>query len=79
MQTGGMLNMTQPEFLTRDELVTLTNRHRAGHQASWLRDHGIPYRLDGTRVIVSRVHTRAWLEGRAPTASGGLNWAAARA
>lgn len=65
------------EFLDTTELHQLTGFARAASQASWLKEKGVPYRLDGRRVIVSRTHTLAWLEGKV-VVSGGVNLAAVR-
>jgi len=68
-----------PEYLDSIELHLLTGYTRGTTQVSWLRDQGIPNRQDGRRVIVSRIHVRAWLEGRNVVASnGGINWAAVK-
>jgi len=64
------------EFLTADELRTLTGYKAAPKQAAWLREQGIAHRQVGGRIIVSRVHTQAWLEGRPVRASSGPNWSA---
>lgn len=71
--------MTDPEFLTSAELHTLTGCARGLAQDEWLSDHGLPHKLDGKRVIVSRIHVRAWLEGRPVVASNAPNLAALRA
>jgi len=63
------------EYLTHLELHQLTGYARAGQQSTWLQSKGIPCRLDGRRVIVSREHVRGWLEGRTMVASKGLNLA----
>ena len=65
------------EFLSATELHALTGYARATSQASWLKEHALPHRLDGRRVIVSRVHVQAWLEGRTVVSSG-LNLAAVK-
>lgn len=64
------------EFLTPQELHALTHYARYGQQSMWLKDKGIPHRVDGRRVIVSREHVRGWLEGRTMVISRGLNVAA---
>jgi hypothetical protein len=66
------------EYLNPTELHTLTGYARATSQASWLKEHGIPHRLDGRRIIASRVHVQAWLEGKAPVFSAGPNWSAVK-
>ena len=65
------------ELLSADELVDLTDYSQAGKQAAWLAEQKIPHRIDGRRVIVSRVHLRAWLEGHtAGVASSGPKFSA---
>ncbi len=51
------------EYLRVEELHGITGFARPGAQARWLKEHGIPHQVDGRRVIVSRLHVRAWLEG----------------
>jgi hypothetical protein len=63
------------EYLPSPELHALTGYARATSQANWLKEKAIPHRLDGRRVIVSRVHVQAWLEGRNTVTSTGPNWA----
>lgn len=58
------------EFLEPPELHGLTGYARSNQQAAWLKEQGIPHRIDGRRVIVSREHVRAWLEGRNIVSSG---------
>lgn len=62
------------EYLLKEELQSVTGWSQVDKQVTWLREKGIPYRIDGKRVIVSRVHVRAWLEGRTPVPSRGPNW-----
>ncbi len=64
-----------PEYLPPLELHALTGFARAPAQADWLLRHGIPHRVDGKRVIVSRIHVQSWLEGRTVVRSNGLNLA----
>jgi hypothetical protein len=71
--------MSDSEFLTPSELHALTGFSRAAEQDGWLKDHGLPHRRDGKRVIVSRYHARSWLEGRPVVASNEPNLAALRA
>jgi hypothetical protein len=68
--------MSDGEFLSKDELHQLTGAARASAQAAWLKSEGIPHQLRDKRVIVCRVHVRAWAEGRPVVSSGGPNWAA---
>lgn len=67
------------EFLTAEELRSLTGYRAAGRQDSWLTEQGIPHRRVGGRTIVARSHVHAWLEGRPVKAHGGINWAAVHA
>lgn len=63
------------EYLSLGELHTLTGVARAGAQSDWLKNKSIPFLLDGKRVIVSREHVRARIEGRIVARSNGLNMA----
>ena len=64
------------EFLEPEELKRLTGHKQVIKQDAWLTEHGIPHQVDGKRVILSREHVRAWLEGRPLHSSNGPNWAA---
>lgn len=68
--------MADSEFLSPGEIHDLTGYARHGQQVTWLVERGIPHRLDGKRVILSRIHARDWLEGRTVARSNGLNLAA---
>jgi hypothetical protein len=57
--------MSDSEFLSASDLHILTGYARAAEQESWLKEHGLPHRRDGRRIIMARFHARAWLEGRA--------------
>jgi hypothetical protein len=71
--------VNQAEFLDRTEMHQLTGLARAKAQAAWLTAERIPHRVAGSRVIVCRVHARAWVEGKPmPVPSGGLNWSAVK-
>ena len=61
------------EYLSPGELHTLTGFARVVAQSDWLKNHSIPFLLDGKRVIVSREHVRARIEGRIVASSSGLN------
>jgi len=63
------------EYLNNQELHQLTGYARSGQQTAWLKERGIPHRQDGSRIIVSRVHVQAWLEGKNTISSNGPNWA----
>lgn len=64
------------EFLEPTELHRLTGLKPFAMQDHWLTVRGIPHQVDRKRVIVSREHVRAWLEGRPLRMSSGPNWAA---
>lgn len=68
--------MSDREFLDKSELHDLTGAARATAQAEWLKAEGIPHQLRDKRLIVCRIHVRAWAEGRPVVSSGGPNWAA---
>lgn len=72
------MNKHPPEYLDSVELHLLTGYTRGTAQAAWLKEKAVPHMLDGRRVIVSRVHVQAWLEGRNVVNSAGPNWAAVR-
>lgn len=62
-------------LLTPSELRELTGCARRSDQAEWLSLNGIPFRLDGVRLLVSKAHAEAWLGGvvvvsREPDLSG---------
>lgn len=63
------------EYLNAAELHQLTDYARKQQQAAWLKERSIPHKLDNGRVIVSRVHVQAWLEGKHTISSNGPNWA----
>jgi len=67
--------MIQTEYLPPPELHQLTGYARPTSQAGWLKTQGIAHRVDGKRVIVSRLHVQSWLEGRTVVQSRGLNLA----
>lgn len=71
--------MSDAEFLTAPELHALTGYARAAEQEAWLLERGLAHRRDGKRMIVSRFHTRSWLEGKAPVVSRAPNLAALHA
>jgi Domain of unknown function (DUF4224) len=62
------------EFLTQPDLHALTGYARTGKQTQWLKDHGLPHRVDGARVIVASKHVTDWLEGRTVVTPGEFNW-----
>ena len=48
------------EYLSSQELHQLTGYARATQQSAWLKFRGIPFKQDGARIIVSRVHVQSW-------------------
>lgn len=70
----GQMSPTITEYLPPPELHILTGYIRAGRQSQWLKEKAIPHKRDGRRLIVSRVHVLAWIEGRNVVVSGGINW-----
>lgn len=66
------------EYLSSQELHQLTGYARTTQQSAWLKFRGIPFKQDGARIIVSRVHVQGWLEGRQTMARNGMNVAAIR-
>jgi hypothetical protein len=75
---AGMSDAPIGEYLSAAELHTLTGYAWSRQHAAWLKLRGIAHRTDGRRVIVSREHVRAWLEGRVAVTSSGVNWAAVK-
>lgn len=67
-----------PELMSPAEVREATGKARASQQAEWLAERGVPHRVDGRRVILSRAHFRAWLEGRIIPKTSGINWGAVR-
>ena len=63
------------EYLNATELHQLTGYARKAQQGEWLKVRGIPHKLDNGRVIVSRIHVQAWLEGKHTISSSGPDWA----
>lgn len=66
------------EYLSNPELHQLTGYARSTQQSAWLKFRGIPFKADGTRIIVSRLHVQSWLEGKPILARAGMNMAAIR-
>jgi hypothetical protein len=66
------------EYLNSTDLHTLTGYARPLKQLAWLKEHGIPHRADGSRVIVAHRHVTSWLEGRSMVSSSGPNWSAVK-
>lgn len=49
--------------LSPADLEQLTDYKSREKQCAWLREHGIPFRLDGKRPIVCAAHVEAWVTG----------------
>ena len=62
------------EYLSSQELHQLTGYARSGQQSAWLKFRGIPFKQDGARIIVSRVHVKSWLEGKPTMALANTFW-----
>ena len=72
--TKSLMGGTPSEYLSVGELRDLTGSARALTQKRWLDSREVPNKLDVRRVIVSRIHVQAWLEGRLLKSSNGPNW-----
>jgi hypothetical protein len=66
------------EYLNSTDLHTLTGYARAFKQAEWLKERGLPHRVDGGRIIISRIHVQSWLEGKPVVRFGGINFEAVK-
>lgn len=74
-----MLTMLDaPELMSSVEVREATGKARPAQQAEWLSERGVPHRLEGRRIILSRAHFRAWLEGKIVPKTSGINWGAVR-
>ena len=64
------------EFLSPDEVRDLCDSPKLSAQVDILTEQGIPFKVVGSRVKVSRYHVREWLAGRPVAPSrGGVNLA----
>lgn len=61
------------EFLDKPEVRKLTQRAHLDDQLAVLDREGIPYKVVGRAILVSRHHVRAWLCGQAVAPSRGPN------
>lgn len=52
------------ELLSPVEVRQLTGKATREGQCTKLAEFGLPFRRDGKRVLVSRIHMRDWLEGK---------------
>lgn len=58
-----MTDQIAPEFLSREELRGLTDCAQREAQREKLEELGVPFMLDGQRIIVSREHVRQRILG----------------
>jgi hypothetical protein len=66
------------EFLSQQDLHSLTGYARPSKQAQWLKEQGIPHRVDGARVIVTTKHATNWIEGRTVVGPGEFDWSSVK-
>ena len=64
------------EFLSKEDRAALTGYKTSGRQANWLQSKGLPFRRDGSRIIVAHRHVQQWLEGKSTKDFRGMNLAA---
>lgn len=70
--------MSEKELLSSAEVRDVTDCARVGDQCKKLDAMGLPYRLVGKSVKISRYHLREWLCGRAVKPTREPNMAAVR-
>lgn len=70
--------MSEGEFLLPPEVRQLAGKAELAAQGEVLRLLGIPHRTVGRRVLVSRHHVRAWLEGKPMPVSREVNLGAVK-
>lgn len=66
------------EYLDSRELKSLTDYTYRSKQTEWLRMKGIPFKIDGKRLVVTKTHVQNWIEGKQNVAGRGMNVAAIR-
>jgi hypothetical protein len=66
------------EFLSPAEVKDLAGCVARDAQAEKLAALGVPFRRDGSRLIVSRDIARRWTCGESFRMSSGVNWGAVR-
>ena len=66
------------EYLSNQELSRLTGSSESRCKSRWLQGQSIPFKEDGKRLIVSRMHVQKWLEGKITLTHSGMNVSAIR-
>lgn len=66
------------EYLSNQELSRLTGTSENSSKSRWLKGNSIPFKEDGRRLIVSRLHVKQWLEGKITLTHSGMNLSAIR-
>lgn len=66
------------EYLSNQELSRLTGNSENRGKSRWLQGQSIPFKEDGRRLIVSRLHVQKWLEGKITLTHSGMNLSAIR-
>lgn len=66
------------EYLSNQELSRLTGSSENRCKSRWLQGQRIPFKEDGRRLIVSRLHVQQWLEGKITLTHSGMNLSAIR-
>ena len=67
-------------LLSKPELKRVSGFGTRERQTAWLRQEGIPFKLNGKEeLVVSWHHVNAWLEGREQRQKKPFNWAALNA
>ena len=64
------------EYLDSRELKLLTGYKQHKKQADWLTVKGIPFKLDGSRLVAAKTHVQSWIEGKQMAQRLGMNMAA---
>lgn len=66
----------QSEWMSPSDIEALTSLKQPSRQSEWLTDQGIPHKLIGRSIKLSRSHVRAWLEGARMNVGGNINFGA---
>jgi hypothetical protein len=70
--TATVSGISRDEFLSPDEVKSLCGSPKLNTQLGVLKEEGIPHKVIGRRVKISRFHVREWLAGKpvAPSRGG---------